>query len=339
MIQGKKISIVGGAGFIGYNLAIYLKKLGAEVSIIDSLQVNNILTILNNKDEVPYPKLSLAILEQRQNLLKQHNIPIVVQDARAYHELTSALSSFKPQIIIQLAAVSHANRSNKDPHSTFDHSLRTLENVLDYSRGNIEHLIYNSSSMVYGNFTSDTVNEETDCNPLGIYGSLKFAAEKLIVAYNQVFDLPFTIIRPSALYGRGCISRRVGQIFIEQALMGKEILINGDGKEKLDFTSIDDLIEGYKCILENKNSMNQIFNITYGEGRSILSLIEILNTQFPNLSVKHTERDSLVPKRGTLSTAKAKKLIGYESKYNLERGYNEYISWYKSFFSNDYKDS
>ena len=193
--------------------------------------------------------------------------------------------------------------------------------------------------MVYGNFKGNSVDEETECNPLGIYGSLKFAGEKLINAYNQVFDLPFTIIRPSALYGRGCISRRVGQIFIEQALMGKDIEINGDGEEKLDFTSIDDLLEGYKCIIENKKSLNQIFNITYGQGRSILSLIEILKIHFPDLSVKHLERDKLVPKRGTLSTSKAQKLIGYVSKYNLEKGYTEYINWYKSFFSNEYKNN
>lgn len=338
MIEGKRISIVGGAGFIGYNLALYLKKLGAEVSIIDSLQVNNYYTVLSNRDKVPYPKLSMAILEERQRLLKKNKIPLAIQDARAYDELTTTLSSFKPQIIIHLAAVSHANRSNKDPHSTFDHSLRTLENVLDYSRGNIEHLIYNSSSMVYGNFKNDYVNEETECNPIGIYGNLKFAGEKMINAYNQVFQLPYTIIRPSALYGRGCISRRVGQIFIEQALMNKELEINGDGAEKLDFTSIDDLLLGYRRIIENKESLNQVFNITYGEGRSILEMIEILKKEFPNLIIKHSERDKLVPKRGTLSVEKARKMIGYEAQYNLEKGYLEYINWYKNFFNDDYKN-
>ena len=69
--------------------------------------------------------------------------------------------------------------------------------------------------MVYGNFTGDSVNEETVCEPLGIYGALKFAGEKMVIAYTQVFDLPYTIIRPSALYGQRCVSRRVSQIFIE----------------------------------------------------------------------------------------------------------------------------
>ena len=69
--------------------------------------------------------------------------------------------------------------------------------------------------MVYGNFDGQ-VNEDTVCNPLGIYGS-KFGAEKLVIGYNQVFDLPYTIIRPSAPYGERCVSRRSG--FCENAIL------------------------------------------------------------------------------------------------------------------------
>ena len=68
------------------------------------------------------------------------------------------------------------------------------------------------------------MDENTICNPLGIYGALKFAGEKMVIAYNQVFDLPYTIIRPSALYGERCVSRRVGQIFLENAVQGKTLL-------------------------------------------------------------------------------------------------------------------
>ena len=156
-----------------------------------------------------------------------------------------------PDIIIHLAAVSHANKSNKDPHSTFDHSFRTLENTLTYAKNNKTHVIYMSSSMVYGNFESEDVNE-TECEPIGIYGTLKYSGELLVKAYNQVFDLPYTIIRPSALYGERCVSRRVGQIFIENAIQGLDITINGDGEEKLDFTYIEDLIQWIGLCCEKK---------------------------------------------------------------------------------------
>ncbi len=337
MVKNKKILIIGGAGFIGFNLALSLKAQGAEVVIIDSLYVNNLVTILTDDTFVPNPKLAKIILENRISLLKQNNINVIYQDARDYHSLSSSFAEINPEIVIHLAAVSHANKSNKDPYSTFDHSLRTLENALDCSRGKVEHFIFNSSSMVYGNFESDEVNEESVCNPIGIYGALKFSAEKLIIAYNQVFDLPYTIIRPSALYGRGCISRRVGQVFIENALQDKEIVINGDGKEKLDFTSIDDLLDGFKSVLSNEKSKNEIFNLTFGRSRSILEMINILKGEFPKLQVKSEPRDNLMPERGTLSIEKAKRLLGYQPKLELETGYLDYIKWYKKIYA-EYKN-
>ena len=112
-------------------------------------------------------------------------------------------------------AVSHANKSNKDPHTTFDNSLRTLEHTLDYARLKKKHVIYLSSSMVYGNFDGKEVSEDTICKPMGIYGTFKLSGEHIIKAYNEVFDLPYTIIRPSALYGERCVSRRVGQILLK----------------------------------------------------------------------------------------------------------------------------
>src|SRR5262249_41111758 len=154
--------------------------------------------------------------------------PMLVQDARDYHGLSHVLTQVKPEVIVHLAAVSHANRSNKNPYSTFDHSLRTLENALDFSRtASLTRFVFLSSSMVYGNFDGQAVTEETPCNPIGIYGALKLCGEKIVLAYNQVFDLPFTIVRPSALYGERCISRRVGQIFIEGALCKEPIYVTG----------------------------------------------------------------------------------------------------------------
>jgi nucleoside-diphosphate-sugar epimerase len=191
--------------------------------------------------------------------------------------------------------------------------------------------------MVYGNFKTSEVTEESVCEPIGIYGALKYAAEKIIIAYNQVFDLPYTILRPSALYGERCISRRVGQIFIENALFDKELLINGDGKEKLDFTYIEDLTDGILNIINNKNSINQIFNLTYGEGREINEMVEILKKHFPKLKLKKKDRDDLMPYRGTLSMNKAKSLLDLKSNWKLEKGYKKYIDWYIDFFTKNKK--
>jgi nucleoside-diphosphate-sugar epimerase len=332
-LKNKRVLIIGGAGFIGHNLALKLKKSGVNVSIIDGLEVNNIVSVLGNSDNLPYPNLSYTVLNERLNIMRNNDIPVFVQDARNYHALSHIITQkIKPNIIIHLAAVSHANRSNKDPYSTFDHSLRTLENALDISKTGIEHFIYLSSSMVYGHFKQHTVTEDTVCEPLGIYGALKYSGEKIVIAYNQVFNLPYTIVRPSALYGERCISRRVGQIFIENSLLGENISINGDGSDSLDFTYIDDLVHGLERVMLSENAKNNIFNLTYGEARTISEMTNIISEHFPNTKIKKIPKDSLMPDRGTLSIEKAKKLIGYNPSWPLEKGYPKYIKWYKDLF-------
>ena len=335
-VAGRRIALVGGAGFIGHNLALRLKRLGAEPFVIDSLAVNNYHTFKAGADDIPNAALYLRIIEQRLELLRQNDIPLVEADSRDYHRLSSVMAHFNPDVVIQLAAVAHAGKSNKDPYSTFDHSLRTLENALDASRSPrlaVKHFIYFSSSMVYGNFVEGTVTEETPCDPLGIYGALKFAGEKMVIAYHQVFGLPYTIVRPSALYGERCVSRRVGQIFIENALQGLDISINGDGSERLDFTYIGDLVSGIVCVLEHDNARNETFNLTYGQSRSTAEMADILRLHFPEAKIKYLPKDRLTPSRGTLSVEKARRLIGYEPKCPLEKGFVDYIEWYKSMWT------
>ena len=159
-IHGKRIVLIGGAGFIGHNLALSLAQRGADVHVIDSLQVNNLLQFSSKMPDLQNRELYLRIIHQRLDLLHEAGIPLHVQDARDYHALGTLLNhQIKPQVIIHLAAVAHAGRSNKDPYSTFDHSLRTLENALDCARGQVEQFIFLSSSMVYGNFETEEVDE------------------------------------------------------------------------------------------------------------------------------------------------------------------------------------
>lgn len=331
-LKGKRIAIIGGSGFIGHHMALEMKAQGADVHVVDSLNVNSMLFLYSDSCPLEERKFYREIITSRLDLLEEANIPIHVQDAREYHGLSQVLSNIQPQVIVHLAAVAHANRSNKDPFTTFDHSLRTLENALDYARGvHLEHFVFYSSSMVYGNFTTGEVNEETECNPIGIYGALKFAGEKLVIAYNQVFDLPYTIIRPSALYGERCISRRVNQIFIEKAFENQVIQINGDGSDKLDFTYVKDLVQGTILSITQPEGRNEIFNLTYGNSRSLAEVVDILSTQFPDMKIEYLPKDKLMPDRGTLSVDKAKKLLGYNPAHPIEKGLIDYVNWYKSF--------
>ena len=327
-LSGKTIALVGGAGFIGHTLALELVRRGARVEVIDSLAVNNLLA-LQTADLDPFSRaLYLKMVNERIDLMRKAGVVLHPQDARDYHALSRIIDIIKPDAIVQLAAVAHANRSNKDPFSTFDHSLRTLENALDIARNGTGHFVFFSSSMVYGNFETETVSEDATLNPLGIYGALKLAGEKIVIAYNQVFNLPYTIIRPSALYGPRCVSRRVGQIFIENAIQGKKVRVDGDGEEKLDFTYVDDLADGICRVLEVPEARNQIFNLTNGGARSLNELVGVLKNYFPKLETEYVERDKLMPERGTLEIDKARKLLGYAPKNPVDIGYPKYIDWY-----------
>lgn len=331
-IKNKKILLVGGSGFIGHNLALYLKEKKAIPFIVDSLSVNNLYSI--DREEVKNKKLYTSILNNRVEILKKKEIKSIIKDARDHEDILNTYNEIDPDIIIHLAAVSHANKSNKDPHSTFDNSLRTLENTLDFARYKKKHVIYLSSSMVYGNFDGKDVNEDTICNPIGVYGTLKLSGELIVKAYSEVFDIPYTIIRPSALYGERCVSRRVGQIFIENAIQNLDIEINGSGDEKLDFTYIEDLLQGIYKACVSKNSLYQIFNITFGNSRKLSELAELLKSEFPNVNINYTGRDRFMPERGTLNVNKAKNLLDYSPEFNLEKGYIKYIKWYKNFWKN-----
>lgn len=330
-LKKKRVAIVGGAGFIGHNLALKLAELGAEPHVVDGLQVNNLGYYSSGYSANPNGERYIAFINERLALLRAAKVGLHVIDARDYHVVTQTLKNIQPDVVVHLAAIAHANRSNKDPFSTFDHSMRTLENVLDATRSQGIQVIFFSSSMVYGDFDGEAVTEDRVCNPIGIYGALKYSAEKLIIAYNQVFDLPYTIIRPSALYGERCVSRRVGQAFIENALVGADLVVNGDGSDSLDFTYIDDVVQGVILSMTRTEALNETFNITFGDARQLNHLAELVMEHFPGLALVHNPRDGLMPERGSLSVEKARNLLGYDPQHPVEEGFVRYIQWYKDF--------
>ena len=126
------------------------------------------------------------------------------------------------------------------------------------------------------------------------------------------------------------MSRRVSQVFIENAINSKNLEINGDGQDSLDFTYIDDLINGVELVIKNKGSLGQTFNITYGKSEKIINLAEYVANKF-NVKINFKKRDKLMPKRGTLDISKAKKLMNYSPTFNIYKGIDKYIDWYKNY--------
>ena len=146
-LRGKRVALMGGAGFIGHNLALKLKEYDADAHVIDGLQVNNLGYYTSGYNSDPRAELYISFINERLRLLREAGIGLHVIDIRDYHVVSHTLSRIQPEVVVHLAAVAHANRSNKDPFSTFDHSFRTLENVLDVISDQGTHLVFFSSSM------------------------------------------------------------------------------------------------------------------------------------------------------------------------------------------------
>ena len=149
--------------------------------------------------------------------------------------------------------------------------------------------------------------------------------------FSRRYDIPSSIIRPSAVYGPYDINRRVSQIFVENALLGKPITLYGGGQQALDFTFVEDAADGIIKVMMHDNGAGNAFNITYGRGYTIRELADILQGYVPDLEVKVVEEaDVFRPDRGALSIEKAKQLVGYSPQVDLEQGIKRYLDAYRN---------
>jgi len=326
--KGQKALLIGGAGFIGHNLAGELRRQGVEVDIADGFRVNSLLNLSIQGKETQDLEVYRDFLEERLELLRSADTGMIISNATDRYDISTILSKHY-DVVYLLAAVSHASRSNSDPVGAIENGLLPFVNVIsELAKKPETRLVYLSSSTVYGHFKKQAVDETDECNPYGMYAVLKHIGERMLSETAQNSDLNYSVVRPSALYGERCISRRVSQIFLENAFAGRELVFKGNKDEKLDFTYIQDLVQGLILAGFHEKGYRELFNITYGNARPVLTLVDILREYFPNLKLQVMERDQATPLRGTLLNTKAKELLGFNPQWCLEDGYTNYIRWY-----------
>ena len=331
-LKNERVVLVGGMGFIGHHLALSLKEAGADVLIVDSLQVNNIIKILSDPDlDQNRRTLYLNFIVERFELLRMNGIEIQSADARNLNELTQIFDKFKPTKAVHLAAISSAVVANKLPNLAYDiqiNSLRNLLSLCQMENSPCKHVCFMSSSTVYGDFEGDSVDETIRPRPKGVYANGKYIGERMVREAYHLYGVNYTIIRPSALYGIRCISGRVSQKFVENALSGKPLLLEGGGGGMLDFTHIDDLVEGITRSLALDGGLNRTFNITFGNARSIADLAEIIRQVIPEVSLQQAPPAPEKPKRGTLKMDRAQEFLGFVPSRPIDTGYKEFCEWY-----------
>ena len=331
-LAGEKVLLVGGLGFIGHHLALTLKELGAEVLIADNLQTNNVFKVLSDlKIDDTRRALYMQFISERFELLRNSGVQVNSSDGRDLNEMSHIFDEFEPTKAVHLAAISSAVEANKLPSLAYDiqiNSLRNLLSLCQMERTSCKHVCFMSSSTVYGDFDGDSVDEEVRPQPRGVYANGKYIGERMVREANTLYGVDYTIIRPSALYGIRCISGRVSQKFVENALLDKPLMLEGGGGGMLDFTHIDDLVEGISRSLALPGGINRTFNITFGNARPISDLATIIKDMIPNVSLQKAPPAPEKPKRGTLKTDRAKQYLGFYPSRPIDTAYKDYCLWY-----------
>jgi nucleoside-diphosphate-sugar epimerase len=178
--------------------------------------------------------------------------------------------------------------------------------------------------MVYGDF-QDQVTEDYVCRPIGQYGIMKLTGEDIVKDYHRRGAFDYAIIRPSAVYGPLDVEDRVVAKFMLTAMRGGILCVNGAG-ETLDFTYVDDAADGITSAATCKAN-NMTYNITKSHSVSLLQGAEMIVNIVGQGTIECRDRDADFPSRGALNIDRARSVLGYNPKIDVEEGFQKYYEW------------
>ena len=190
---------------------------------------------------------------------------------------------------------------------------------------NVERVVFASSSMVYGDFTSEAPVETSRTNPLTLYGSYKLQGEKMCQIWNREKGLEYSILRPSALYGTRDMIVRVISKLAEAAMTSGELRVQGPDN-KLDFSWVTDVASAFATAATHPACANEIFNCTRGKGRTILEAAEMVQARLGGKIVT-LPHDDFYPNRDTLTSDKLKNMTGWNPQMDIDQGIPLYLNW------------
>jgi nucleoside-diphosphate-sugar epimerase len=310
-----KFLVTGGHGFIGHKVMQHLQERGEEVASID---VHNSYYSFSPTEE------SQHLLDERLKLLKEHvNYEVDIANTERIKIITG---KEKPSVIIHCASFPRQKAVNSNPVWAATTMMTGLVSMLEAAKEHgVERFVYISSSMVYGDF-EDQIVEDDECNPQGQYGIMKLAGEWLVKDYARRTGMEYAILRPSAVYGPLDISDRVVSKFILAAHQNQILRVHG-ADEKLDFTFIDDAADGIVAAATRIMAKNNTYNITKSHSVTLLEAAEMIIKIVGKGTVDATDKDADFPSRGALNIDRAKTILGFDPKIDVEEGFRRQCDW------------
>ena len=316
-----RVIVVGGAGFIGSAVCRNLLSKGLQPVVMDMLAQYM-------PQLVPDEARVVALRKRFEGIDGQ--VIFTRGNASNYGEIHKMLAEHKPSAVIHLGGISITSTSNEYIEEAIESSLQATISIIRAIAAvdSSIRFVYTSSSTIYGDFQYAPADEKHPSNPKGVYAGIKLAGENITRAFCTQLGIPFVIVRPQAVYGPTDTNRRVLQKFVEAAMKGEELQVN-DPTNAIDFTYLDDVAEGFVLAATKENAVNETFNLSSGNARTLQELVDILKKYFPDLKVNVREANQNLPRRGSMSIKKAKELLSYEPKYTLEKGVEEYVKHLK----------
>ncbi len=333
-----KILVTGAAGFIGSHVAHRLLARGDEVVGIDNL---------NDYYDVSLKQARLKRLQD------QENFRFIKADISETAGIERIFQEIESRRVVHLAAQAGVRYSNQNPHAYIQANLVGFTNILEGCRhGGVDHLVYASSSSVYGGNKRLPFSEHDSVDhPVSLYAATKKANELMAHTYSHLFRLPTTGLRFFTVYGPWGRPDMALFLFTKAILEGNPIDVYNHGKMKRDFTYIDDIVEGIVRVLDQPATSDQEFDPThpdparsdapyriYNIGNSspvqLLMYIETLEEYLGKTAIKNflPLQQGDVPESDA-DTSELKKATGFSPSTNVKEGIRKFVEWYHSYYA------
>ncbi|MGN0594113.1 MAG: NAD-dependent epimerase/dehydratase family protein [Hominimerdicola sp.] len=337
-LNNKTILVTGSSGFIGANL---VKQLYNHFKNINVIGIDN----MNDYYDV---RLKDARLEELQ---KNESFTFVRGSIADKALVTSIFEKYKPQIVVNLAAQAGVRYSITNPDAYIESNLVGFYNILESCRHYpVEHLVYASSSSVYGsNKKIPYSTEDKVDNPVSLYAATKKSNELMAHAYSKLYDIASTGLRFFTVYGPAGRPDMAYFGFTNKLVNGDKIQIFNYGNCKRDFTYIDDIITGVINVMQKTPDRNddgvryKVYNIGNNQPENLLDFVDILQQELIRAGVlpenydfeSHKELVPMQPGDVEMTYADVDELVkdfGFKPNTSLREGLRKFAEWYKEFY-------